>query len=239
MNALAVPGFVADASAYRSPNRYATLNAGADIRAVDTVSLAYHPTPAQMVRCSDCYDSALRDWAICAAATVILGPLSALCWAEFYRRVGWCSQTACCPNRCRLDPDMFNGAGCCDANETCVDAGDPNSRNGCCPATQAVCGGRCCAPGDICCGEICCTPERCCNGQCCVGNEMCIDGRYCGYPPFAPPPQPKSKSTEPWSPSKEFDPEMFCLSGIACNGKCCPPFTQCCNDGSCRRICIR
>lgn len=131
----------------------------------------------------------------------------------------------CCPTLCSpgdylsalaVDPLLIDGIGCCDAGEHCVDQNDLNARDGCCPSTQAVCGGYCCGPGESCCGNTCCPPssmclhgvccppgtQNVCNGQCCPGS--CDQGGNCCAPP-----------------SK------------ICGGGCCPPFNACCNGVCC------
>ena len=121
----------------------------------------------------------------------------------------------CCPTLCSpgtylaalaANPFLTDAIGCCDDGEHCVDQNDLNARDGCCPSSQNVCGGKCCFPGESCCGNTCCPPssmclqgvccppgtQNLCNGQCCPGpcdrngnccaapSALCADGSCCG-----------------------------------------------------------
>jgi hypothetical protein len=104
----------------------------------------------------------------CGAA-IALGYIQAGACYELYETcVGYCNipgglgpfSGPCCPKVCGpeflLGPFLGSGTGCCDLGEACVDQEDPNSRQGCCPTDQVVCGGSCCAKGESCCGDTCC-----------------------------------------------------------------------------------
>ncbi len=73
-------------------------------------------------------------------------------------------------------------AGCCDADENCVNEDDPNAREGCCPRDQIVCGGNCCFIESTCCGDACCPKTSTChNGVCCRSDTWTLcNGKCCG-----------------------------------------------------------
>jgi hypothetical protein len=174
-----------------------------------SIVLAYFPGPATQAACQRCVNNCLKEHEIestLIAAGVVAGcatfvgcPVAvsagAAAQAAADLRLATCMANCeipdlpgvplwpfngdCCPKLCGpLDP--FNpGSGCCDNGEHCVDQNDPNSRNGCCPSDQSVCGGSCCAPGDYCCGDSCCPP-----------GQPCTDGGCGVYPPIIPPGTP-------------------------------------------------
>jgi hypothetical protein len=204
-----------------------------------------------MATCTDIFQGCLvAGAATCAAACVASGPLYPACYAaclggslgvcdlqllgcefgkcmaprpEFF---GWepFGKSPCCPKPCAFPWGIGDpGQGCCDEGEHCVDPSDRNSRHGCCPSTQSVCGGRCCAPGDSCCGR-----------ECCPAGWFCVDGVCSQSAPFPTvPPQGKHR----------FGSGLFdCLPGWKfCKDKCCPPGLSCCHEGAttaCRRDCL-
>jgi hypothetical protein len=232
-----VPGFSANDSLYATSAHYRV--SGSELVASSTtepVVPAYFPGPATQRACSTCLSHCARNNAICNTLAIgtIWNPLLAaaayeLCFSEALRcaalctlpGLGWIDGSDCCPKVCDF-PNPFNpGEGCCDENEHCVDRFDPNSRHGCCPSDQNVCGGNCCAKGDSCCG-----------GDCCPPNFFCIDNVCKEFPgPLLPP-----KSV----PSTKLPPHLwYCPWGSTpCNGKCCGRGLECCPDGECKWTCV-
>lgn len=248
-----VPAFTAQASLYRTSNRYRSLSSEpGDPACVHSIVPAYMPGPATQRDCSVC--TGLCDKEIEGCAIVVAGVVSAVCvatlgfgcpgavaageaaltvCAEAYAAcIGYCNIPGwvpvvggyCCPKICGFpNPLEGSGSGCCDLGEACVDQHDPNSRQGCCPSDQLVCGGHCCAKG-----------EKCCGDTCCPSNYYCVDGYCSEYPtgnvPFGNPPPPPP-------------PVNNCLFGGApCGSKCCPPGLQCCGvfqgQPDCKTSCL-
>jgi hypothetical protein len=101
----------------------------------------------------------------------------------------WPKGGRCCPKLCGFWNPLDPGSGCCDRDEHCVDMNDPNSRNGCCPSDQNVCGGSCCAKGNFCCGDSCCPiGQPCTEGSCGVYPPLFPPGTQPAPPPPPPPP---------------------------------------------------
>lgn len=157
----------------------------------------------------------------CGAAIAWGAAILADCAEGFAACIGLCNVPNwvplvggyCCPKICGAPNPVdgySSGSGCCDLGETCVDQNDPNSREGCCPGGQSVCGGNCCAKGENCCGDTCC-PE----------NYFCLEGGICTeYPPFTLP------GNDPPTP-----PVNNCIfGGEPCGRKCCLGGFVCCND---------
>ncbi len=174
----------------------------------------YYPGPAAQAACNKCLESALEDYFKCIAFEGF--PISLIhCTLKAWWDGGSCIVDDCCPKRCG-PPDISDlaGSGCCDADEHCVDIDDPNSRHGCCPSDQSVCGGKCCAQGERCCGDICCP-----------SNYFCLEGGICsessGFPHTPPPPPPAHSCTPGAEPCGEPD-----SSGVI--RMCCPPGLKCC-----------
>jgi hypothetical protein len=201
---------------------------------------AYMPGPATQHDCGVCTglcDKEIEGCAILVAAAVsavCIGTLGFGCpgavaageavlvaCAEAYAAcIGYCNIPGwvpvvggyCCPKICGFpNPLEGSGSGCCDLGENCVNQDDPNSRQGCCPSDQLVCGGNCCAKGERCCGDTCCPPDY-----------YCVGGNYCSqYPtgnvPFGNPPPPPPPA------------DNCIFGGEPCGPKCCPPGTHCCN----------
>lgn len=215
-----LPAFTAQASLYKTSNRYRSsgVELGGSIPDQSVVA-AYFPGPETQVKCNRCSEIALRNFAGC----LVIGGISCIASGPFYPicagaalaacDLGLLSQQAvcayddCCPKICGTPNPFDPGAGCCDANEQCVDRYDPNSRQGCCPSDQSVCGGKCCAIGERCCGDTCCPP-----------NSSCYEGVCGGYPPFVTPGTPPPP-----------EPVNNCIfGGNPCGSKCCPIGTMCC-----------
>ena len=236
---MAIPGFAAQASLYQTTRRYRSTGfARSEGMSGPSIMPAYFPGPSTQANCNRCNEIATRNFGGCLAigatgcglGCIAAGPFYPACFAacmggtlgtcnvNLLREVGMCLLDDCCPKRCG-PPDLFDlaGSGCCDEGERCVDQRDPNSRQGCCPSDQNVCGGRCCAPGERCCGEDCCPP-----------HFHCIDGVCTQYPSFG--------RGGPPAPPRRFD---YCLFGHEpCMGKCCPPGLQCCPPWGCMTSCL-
>lgn len=251
---MSIPQFTAQASLYTTSNRYNfSIPAYSGSTSESSIVPAYIPGPATRRDCSVCTGICDKGAAICGvgaatyAAAVCAATLGVGCGAavaaaaavlaecaEAYAGcIGLCNIPGwvpvvggyCCPKICGPpNPLEGSGSGCCDLGEACVDQDDPNSRQGCCPSGQLVCGGKCCAKGDSCCGDTCCPP-----------GYYCLDGGNCvEYPPFAPP------GSNPPPP-----PVNNCIFGGApCGPKCCAPGLQCCSysaqfGADCRTSCLR
>ena len=126
------------------------------------------------------------------AAGGALAAALAACDAAALIATGVCAATTCCPKLCGVPNPLDRGSGCCDAGESCVDQGDPNSRRGCRPSDQQVCSGKCCAKGETCCGGTCCPAgNHCCGSSCCSSGIPCCGDSCCSLlPPGGTPPTP-------------------------------------------------
>ena len=223
---------------------------------------AYMPGPATQRDCSVCTGSCDKLFEVCGIgvvagvsavcvatlgfgcpAAVAAGEAVLVGCAEAYAAcIGYCNVPGwvpvvggyCCPKICGPpNPLEGSGSGCCDLGEACVDQDDPNSRQGCCPSGQLVCGGKCCAVGDQCCGDTCCPP-----------NYFCREGGFCsefpsdlGPPAGTPPPLPPQYACSPGSAPCGFADS----SGVI--RTCCPPGLQCCGYSGrfgpdCRKSCL-
>lgn len=218
-----VPAFSAQASLYRSNNRYYSSGAefGGSI-SDQSVIAAYIPGPRTQERCSGCTDICVGLKDVCLAEVAIsvaeacwgtlgFGCGAALAWgyvqaggcyAHYAECFGLCQipsnpfwESPCCPKVCGIHIPGIAGSGCCDHGEACVGSHNPNTRDGCCPVGQE-CHGNCCAPGEYCLDDGSCSTEP-------------------GYFANPPPPPP---------------PVNNCIfGGEPCGPKCCPPGTHCCN----------
>ena len=190
-----LPPFTAQASLYRTRNRYrsSATDFGGSIPA-DSFVAAYIPGPETMNACNGCLDgyavarnlctakvfaTAIQTCSYlgffappCVAAQVLF--LEPACYAGYAIGEGYCHipggvgplSGPCCPIVCGVHNPLVPGSGCCDSGETCVGSDSPNTRDGCCPKGQ-YCNGNCCAIGDSCCG-----------GTCCPAGNFCIEGGY-------------------------------------------------------------
>jgi hypothetical protein len=236
-----IPQFTAQASLYRTSNRYrSTVADFGGLIADQSVVAAYIPGPDTQARCSGCtyYPTTLRD--ICLTKTAFM--VTQACWISLgfgcgaaiawgYQQAASCEQAylagfgichipggPCCPKVCGIHTPGSEGSGCCDHGEACVGSHNPNTRDGCCPVGQE-CGGNCCAKG-----------------------EYCLEGGFCSEfpgpllpPPGTPPPPPPSFSCPPGAaPCGVPD-----SSGVI--RTCCPPGLQCCGNSvqDCRTSCLR
>src|SRR5262249_15208027 len=145
-----IPGFTAQASLYRTSSRYRVSNGGL-VQGAPTQPVVLSLTTGGEARCSDCLEKCAKNLGICYGIAVASayfcppcgGALFAECNTQSYACIAYCHLPgeSCCPEFCHLGK-------CCDRDEQCVDDDDPNSRHGCCPSDQIVCGGKCCAKGD-------------------------------------------------------------------------------------------
>jgi len=194
---MSIPNFTAQASLYRSSRHYrgsAATPGGS--RPGESVVLSYRPLPATQLDCYQCNGACDADSGNCNSTIEFLdGLCSTLGWfypwvctaAEAGHAICSASWTVCranclfghcCPKACGIPDPLHPGEGCCEVAEHCVDPNDPNSRDGCCPSDQSVCGGSCCAKGQYCCGD-----------SCCPSGTPCFAG-VCAYPPLIPPGTP-------------------------------------------------
>jgi hypothetical protein len=213
-----IPEFTAQASLYRTSNRYRSSGSEfGDLGPGASVLPAYYPGPAAQAACNNCLNSAVDDYLKCIASEGF--PASLIyCTLKAWWDGGSCVVDDCCPKRCG-PPDFFDlaGSGCCDKDENCVDQNDANSRHGCCPSDQRVCAGKCCAKGESCCGDTCCPP-----------GWFCTAGVCSQFLPFGPPPPPPP-------------PPRFCKTASDCGLglQCCPAGAGPAGDlGVCQPVCI-
>lgn len=210
-----IPEFTAQASLYRTSNRYRSSGSEvSDLPPIQSVVAAYHPGPTTRDNCNFCRRICWDNWSTCDSTVVAAflwwspGLMTALrfqCDSTEERCLNNCADV-CCPQLCGPG-DPSTGAGCCDEDESCVDQNDPNSRNGCCPSNQTVCDGVCCPAGFSCIGHVCTT----------------------GFPNTPPPPPPYNGCT------------LF--GGVPCGTKCCYGGLQCCGvfngQPDCKTSCLR
>jgi len=230
---MSIPEFTAEASLYRTNNRYRSSVADFGGSIADQ----------SVVVCAG-----LRDFCLAKVGLSVLeecattlgfgcGPAVAWglvqgagCYAHYGECFGYCQipdvpgvwKSSCCPKVCGIHIPGIAGSGCCDHGETCKGLGmQENTRDGCCPVGRD-CGSVCCAAGEKCCGEICCP-----------SNYFCLDSNTCsenpGTFPNTPPPPPP------------FNNCIF--GGDPCQGKCCPPGLVCCGGSpgqpDCKTSCLR
>jgi len=230
-----MPGFTAEASLYKTSNRYRASNLEyGDKPSGEAIILSYFPGPATQAVCDTCLKRAVRDHGIClvsaAVGSAVCGPFYPVCfgaaaggcWVKLVWDLGECAIDDCCPKLCSGINPFEPGTGCCDENETCVDRYDSNSRGGCCPSDQIVCSGKCCAKGEFCCGETCCP-----------AGYFCREGVFCerefigSFPTTPPPPSPVNNCI---------------FGGEPCGSKCCPPGLVCCGvyggQPDCKTSCL-
>ena len=249
MSTIKMPGFNAEATLYRSGNRYRS--SGAEFGAQSVVA-AYIPGPETQNKCSGCTracdivnDACLAEVAASVSeacwGSLGWGCAGALAWGAWERAacrvnyeecIGLCNipdTDICCPKFCGLDldnPIKGNGAGCCDHGESCIPIGGSkaNTRDGCCPSGRR-CGIDCCAAGEICCGGQTCCPSD----QFCSDDGACLEFPVPSGVPFGNPPPPKAPGT-PQDPRIYSGNSKYCGAGrTPCGNKCCPPELQCCD----------
>jgi hypothetical protein len=231
-----LPQFNAEASMYRTGNRYrssAVVFGGSLSTQSVTPALTYEDT-VNCERCenkcndqtAECAGYAVATWTAGLAACALSGPLYPICAAGVSSayalaeagcavKLAICSGIcnapgeSCCPVSCGLGH-------CCSTGETCL-------ADGCCPSGQQVCGGTCCAPGASCCGGKCCAPgASCCAGTCCQAGVPCgADGGCAHFGGGPPPPPPKFACAPGRAPCGFPD-----ATGVI--RTCCPPGLLCC-----------
>lgn len=226
---MSVPEFTAEASLYRTSGRYRSSGSeGSVLWSGESIVPAYYPGTATQANCNRCLKTAQKNfgWCLgiggagCGLGCIAAGPFYAACFAScmggvlatcdvnLLRESAACALDDCCPKACGTPNPFDPGAGCCDKNEQCVDRYDPNSRGGCCPSDQIVCGGKCCAKGESCCGETCCPA-----GYFCRDGWICESQFIGSFPTTPPPPAPVNNCI---------------FGGVPCGSKCCPPGLECC-----------
>jgi hypothetical protein len=219
-----MPGFTADASLYGTSGRYrVSASEFGALQSWQSIVPAYRPSTETMKQCTKCQTACGVSLAFCEAGAVpaCVTPITCaaalgVCSLEYLGCLVKCTLPVvgdCCPKPCRFPDPLNPGIGCCDEGENCVDESDPNSRSGCCPSDQNVCGGKCCSKGDTCCGSECCPPGWFCSDGVC-SQSVPFPG---GTPPEPPKPSPGSGV---------FDvcPPMW----THCKDKCCRPGLECC-----------
>jgi hypothetical protein len=236
-----IPHFTAQASLYRTSNRYrSSVHDSGGSPSDRSVIAAYMPGQETQRACNNCLDGCAGSLAECSAistaplaacvfppacpaAAAAAGAALAACNLASLACIARCNILRCCPHACQTPNPFDPGAGCCDKGETCVDRYDPNSRQGCCPTDQAVCGGKCCARGFSCCGDTCCPP-----------NYYCLTGGVCSEFPGP------SLWPDDWKPVKPpRRPINYCKIGYEpCGSTCCPPGLECCSVGGGKVACM-
>jgi hypothetical protein len=254
MNPVRMPSFTAHASLYSTTRRYiGSGSAGSGSGGAASVALAYYPGSDTQARCSDCLETCAQILTECSAAasSIVAGCLfppacpaavaaageaQGVCNTASLSCQAVCDATKCCPHLCGFPNPLDPGSGCCDKGEHCVDASDPNSRGGCCPAERATCGGKCCDLGDQCCGNNCCpaghaccggtccpsSGTHCCGDVCCDANVPCCGNMCCSLLPPGPPPPPPPHNCAPGAAPCGFPDSTGVIR------TCCPPGLQCC-----------
>ncbi len=224
-----IPAFTAQAALYQTRNRYHSSSSEyGGSPSSQSVVPAYYPGPESVAKCQSCLDQCNVAAAACyGGASIALAPfLIPGCVAAHASCGGYClipgAPSDCCPKFCQAEPFNQPSGGCCDQDEHCVAEDDPNSRHGCCPSDQSVCGGKCCAKAEVCCGETCCPP-----------NYYCLDGGFCSqFPsgiPFGNPLRPSAPGT-PRDPRIFSGNSRYCGIGqTPCGNKCCPRGLECCD----------
>jgi hypothetical protein len=227
-----MPPFTAQASLYRTSNRYrsSVTDFGGSI-ADQSVVAAYIPGPRTQNRCSGCTDICVGLRNICLAevsftvaqacwASLGFGCGAAIAWgyvktggcyAHYAKCFGLCQipsnpiwESPCCPKVCGIHIPGIAGSGCCDHGEACVGSHNPNTRDGCCPVGRE------------------------CYGNCCAEGEHCLPGGVCSRDPgylipedTSPPPPPPFSCPPGSAPCGLPD-----ITGVI--RTCCPPGTVCC-----------
>jgi hypothetical protein len=226
-----IPGFTATHALPRSGTHYRT--AQAPSAPSGDIVLAYYPSQSNVDKCQGCLDGCMQESALCFLGAIFWPPAIAACSLNMMRCQGACAipGTACCPKVCELMPFNQPGGGCCDADDTCMPNGTPNTRGGCCPSNR-TCGRNCCAPGQSCCNGNCCNPgDTCCGGQCCPSDHFCRDGTCSPWPgPLFGPPEDKTDVRHPGGLLSGWDKvKSTCVwPYTSCGDQCCEPGLECC-----------
>jgi hypothetical protein len=220
-----LPEFTAEASLYRTSGRYRVSNRGL-VQGAPTQHVVLALGSAGEALCSNCLEKCAQNLGICYGIALATAPFCPPCAAVAFAECD--TQSAICIGYCHLPgqsccPEFCYVGKCCDRGEQCVDDLDPNSRHGCCPSDQNVCGGKCCARGD-----------RCCGNECCPAGWFCNDG-FCSqsvpFPTFPPPPPP------PPAPFQCMFGWELCQTSPT-SWVCCEPGYECCGARGCQRTCV-
>lgn len=224
MNTINIPGFSAEATLYRTRNRYRL-----SISALSTSVTAQSVVPAlnseDRARCdrcenkcnnaaAECLGYATGSWSAALAGCAAFGPFAPACaipaTAIYLSACGVCyaKLALCYVVGCNLPGD-----------------------SSCCPEFCEL--GHCCSRGETCCGDMCCAPgQTCCGGnKCCPAGWHCTDGFCSDSVPFSnePPPTPP-----PYNPLTDLDP----ISPVFCYGKICRRGEKCCGPQGCGAVCV-
>jgi len=195
-----------------------------------TIVPAYHPLPATDAKCSECRETCARGLAVCSAGAIIFPPALVGCVTASGACIAACEApwvSECCPTPCQVTP-FSSQHDCCDWGEHCVDQSDPNSRSGCCPRHQAVCGNKCCRPDENCCGDTCCPANYHCS------NGFCTEFAAAPFGPATPPPPLPPPPAAPITCPSGY--ETCHVSGD--HWSCCPPGKECCGPRGCQGTCV-
>lgn len=245
-----IPAFTAQASLYRTGNRYHTSFTKFDdsIHAQSVVA-AFIPGPQTQHDCSVCTDACKipRDICLGEVAAIVgeaclmslgFGCGAAIAWGATQTASCYVPYEACL-GYCNI-PEGFEVGNVSTPHGPCCPkvCGPPEpwrgSGYGCCDHGETCKGlgfqentrDGCCPVGRDCGNSCCAEGEKCCGEICCPQDYYCIDSHTCSpYPgtfgtPNTPPPTPPTPSTG--SGCYLFE------GGSPCGNKCCYGGLQCC-----------
>lgn len=257
-----IPSFTAQASLYRTSNRYRS--SGGDfgcsiavesvvapyipeLSPMDTVVLAYFPGPGTRHDCNDCLGGV-------AKALIICGGTAAISAAAVCATTGWFTFGLSCAGAAAAYGAALIGCnaaalvatGICAATTCCPKlCGVPNPfdpGSGCCDSDETCVDQNdpnsrhgCCPVGRDC-GSVCCAPgEKCCGEICCPLNYYCVDNRTCSEYP--------GTFANTYPPTPPDNGCYFFAGGSPCGSKCCYGGLQCCGvyeNGQpiCKKSCV-
>jgi hypothetical protein len=207
-----IPAFTAQASLYRTSNRYRSSGSEFDgSPPAQSVVAAYQPGPSTQKRCDMCLQSCTNAKNSCEDFVAGL--------------VSWWNPVA----------GLWLYADCASSAADCRDQCVNPPLGACCPK---ACGPL--NPSDP--GEGCCdTGDSCCDGTCCPPNLFCYGGGICSEPPppmFPTTPPLKQPTDVGTFRQKKKCP----TGSERCGNDCCPPGLQCCDLGAgrvgCRETCV-
>lgn len=221
-----LPKFTAEASLYRAGGCY-RVSCGGFAQGGLAQHVVLSLSTADEALCSNCLQKCAENLGICVGIATATAPFCIPCAGVALAECN--TQSAFCVGYCNLPgqsccPEFCYPGKCCGRGETCVDNGDPNSRYGCCPSDQIVCGGNCC-------------PQRstCCGGDCCPAGYFCVNG-FCSQSvpfPSEPPPPPFNQGPI----LCEFAGLRPCQTS-ASSFVCCRPGLECCGARGCKTTCV-